>query len=115
MLYRSEIAEITNVRVESVNSRHSTNDLDGHVLNLYVEVNFNKLIVDPVIGLRLINKDGDVLISSNTSMEDIKLGTIKAGSCIKLRWPIPKNLVSGDYFVSCGVTRKSHRIYYASH
>ena len=48
-------------------------------------------------------------------MEDIKLGTIKAGSCIKLRWPIPKNLVSGDYFVSCGVTREESTEFITRH
>lgn len=115
VIYSSDIAEITNVRVESVKEQQSKNDLAGHVLDLCVEVNFNKLVVDPVIGLRLINKDGDVLVSSNTIMENIKLDTIKAGSCVKLRWPIPNNLVSGDYFVTCGVTREESTDFITRH
>jgi ABC-2 type transport system ATP-binding protein len=61
-------------------------------------------IENPVIGFRIRSTSGADVTGTNTKIENKKVGTIKVGQSVTVRWAIPNILADGEYFIDPAVS-----------
>jgi len=60
----------------------------------------------PVFGTRITTIRGDLVLGTNTQMQGMETTAYEAGQIEVIRWPVASGLGVGDYFISCGCSRK---------
>ncbi len=68
------------------------------------EARFNVDIDNPIFGLRVTNVHGVLLVSSNTSLLNKKIGRIKTAQTVVSRWRFSLPLTPGYVFFSAGIS-----------
>lgn len=105
IIYKSEICSISEVRIEDGEGKPISSVRQGQRFRIAYAVDFGLDASAPVFGIRIVNKRGEVVISTNTLLERLPVGGQAAGCRVELSWPIRGGLLPGDYFISCGVSR----------
>ncbi|MBP7065554.1 ABC transporter ATP-binding protein [Ferrovibrio sp.] len=105
IIYESPICAISEVRIEDGDGNPLPTLQQGQRFCIAYSVDFGQDMAAPVFGIRVVNKRGDVVISTNSLLERLPVGSQSAGSRAELSWPIRAGLLPGDYFISCGVSR----------
>ena len=75
----------------------------GSPISLFVKYRFPKAVDLPIYGLTLKSHDGFEVFGSNSMIESLERQAKKQGDWAILRFDLPLNLVSGDYFISLGL------------
>jgi hypothetical protein len=84
--------------VESIKSH-----LSEDVLNIKMDIIFNKTMVDPIVGFLIKDETGKEVCGTNTKIIRNKLGTKNSGEKIFLDWSIPNFFNSGDYSIDTSI------------
>lgn len=105
IIYESPLCAISEVRIEDGDGSPMPVVRQGQRFRIAYAVVFGQDMAAPVFGIRIVNKRGDVVISTNSLLERLPMSNYAAGSRVELSWPIRGGLLPGDYFISCGVSR----------
>lgn len=105
IIYESPACTLAEVRLEDGDGSPLPTVQQGQRFRIAYTVTFGQPIAAPIFGIRIVNKRGDVVISTNSLLERLPMRDYPAGSRVDLSWPIRGGLLPGDYFISCGVSR----------
>jgi lipopolysaccharide transport system ATP-binding protein len=72
----------------------------GELATIRVTVRFAAEIPDPVIGIMIRNRIGLNVYGTNTGLEHLKVGPVKAGDALQVSYEFNCNLCPGDYTVT---------------
>jgi ABC-type polysaccharide/polyol phosphate transport system ATPase subunit len=106
VVYHSELCAIEKVWIENAEGQGIAAARQGEAFHICYRVHFKATMEDPLYGMRLVNRRGDVVVSSNTLLEGLPSHPQHTGDSLDVRWPLPPSLLPGDYFISCGVSRR---------
>lgn len=106
--YHSDICTITSAWIETGSGQRTVTVPQGEAFRICYSISFHEEMHDPVFGIRLVNKRGDVVVSTNSQFERMHIEPVSAGTELELHWPIPANLLPGDYFLSCGISHAAN-------
>lgn len=74
------------------------------IINLSIKVRFNDLVIRPIFGFAVKNKEGITIYNTNSEWQEVtNLDEMKAGSETVVSFSFPNLLYEGDYFISLGV------------
>jgi ABC-type polysaccharide/polyol phosphate transport system ATPase subunit len=62
----------------------------------------------PIFGTRLATIRGDLILGTNTQMQGMETVAYQASQIEVIRWPVASGLGVGDYFISCGCSKKGN-------
>ncbi|MEL3888637.1 ABC transporter ATP-binding protein [Ferrovibrio sp. MS7] len=108
IVYRSDACTIDGVWLENAEHKRVGTVGQGEAFDICYSVSFHAALADPVFGIRLVNKRGDVVLSTNTLFEQVRKVTPAIGMNLELRWAVRGGLLPGDYFITCGISRESN-------
>lgn len=97
-------ADIKNLRIEDENGNRIDQLNSVKYFFFAYDVDFYIDVDEPVVGLRVTNVHGVLLISSNTSLLNKKVGRIRKGQRLRIRWKISLQLSPCFVFFSAGVS-----------
>ncbi|MBZ6387064.1 MULTISPECIES: ABC transporter ATP-binding protein [Pantoea] len=73
-------------------------------INLSIKIKFNDLVIRPIFGFAVKNKEGITIYNTNSEWQEVaNLDEAKAGSETVVNFSFPNLLYEGDYFISLGV------------
>lgn len=109
VFFRSDLAEIDRVWVEDESGAVLAAAPQGRGFSVCYRVRCHVTVDQGIaFGIRLVNKRGEVIISTNTHLERHSVPGMQGGQSAILRWPIPAGLLPGDYFISCGMSYEAN-------
>jgi lipopolysaccharide transport system ATP-binding protein len=72
----------------------------GETAAIRVTVRFARPVADPVVGIMIRTRIGLNVYGTNTELEQLKLGPVKAGDAVRVIWRFCCNLCPGDFTVT---------------
>ena len=105
LLYPSQGAELAGVWLEDANHQPIRSVRLGQQFFICYAVRFIEAAEQIIFGTRIATIRGDFIFGSNTDMCHQPPRDFEPGQLQVVRWPIRPGLNSGDYFITCGVTR----------
>ena len=76
---------------------------EGDYLIIRLHVKFNTDFNNPVFGIRILNDGGVNVYNTLTKWQNIESGHFKKGDCTIIDFKQKMNLLSGTYFIDCGI------------
>ncbi len=104
VMYLSPDAEIKELWIEDKDGNSTVTVPTSSEFNICYHVRLHKPVSGPVFGTRIVNSRGDIIIASNTYLEDMEAMELQEGAEVIVKWPVRAGLAAGDYFISCGVS-----------
>ena len=88
-----------------VNKGNITNNMEkGDDVTIKMKVKFHKDVKEPIFAFTIKDRKGTELVGTNTQLEKLSFGIVKAGEIIEVNFSQKIFLQSGEYLMSYGCT-----------
>jgi ABC-type polysaccharide/polyol phosphate transport system ATPase subunit len=106
VIYPSNGAELMAFWLEDQDGRPIQAVPVGAQFKLCYALRFSRTEKSPVFGMRIVTVRGELVTGANTQVRDIETPAYNPGDIEIVRWPVAPGLGVGDYFISCGCSRR---------
>jgi len=93
-------AVLEQVELLGANGGPATVFRSGEAVAIRVTVRFASGVADPVVGIMIRTRIGLNVYGTNTELEQLKLGPVKAGDGVRVTYRFPCDLCPGEYTVT---------------
>ncbi len=93
-------ATLENIELLGEDSAPSTVWRSGESVAIRVKVRFNTYVADPVVGILIRTRIGLNVYGTNTELENLHPGPLRAGDALSVTYRFQCNLCPGDYTVT---------------
>lgn len=109
--YGDGSASFVNVWLETLDGSPCDSISGGQPFRFCYEIAFQAKIADPVLGFRVTNVHGVLLVSTNTALLHRKTGTFGAGARTIVKWTLALPVAPGFVFFSAGCSHGDRDVF----
>jgi lipopolysaccharide transport system ATP-binding protein len=102
-----EIVQVQYIKFFDETGQETTMVVSGKKLQITIGLWFWQSIVDPHVGFKVRNRQGEVIFETNTACMEHPIGPTPGNSNLELRFAIQVPLIDGQYTISVGVAEQA--------
>lgn len=102
--YGSKLAEIIDFCITDKANNITNNITKGEIFTVKMRIKFNQEIQDPIFAFTIKDLKGTEITGTNTMIEKVNMGKIRAGEIKQVVFTQEMNLQGGEYLLSLGCT-----------